>query len=366
MQPFDGPILNVNLEAVADNYRLLQQRFAGAECAAVVKANAYGLGADEVSLTLADAGCQTFFVATLEEGIALRRTLPDYRIAVFHGVGRGEALAFVNHRLIPVINSPEQMERWLDVATAQPDAPAILHLDTGMARLGYTQTEWNALMQRPDIIERAQICLLMSHYTSAPDADDPANISQQVRFDVARRQVPQLPASLANSGGIFLGESGHYDLARPGCSLYGIAPQSQGPNPMRQVVTLSAPIIQLRTLDDTQPVGYGGTQTLPKGARLATIAIGYADGVSRALSHHLHGFVGQVRVPLVGRVTMDMLVFDVSAVPEGRLAVEGRIVLIDERQSVDDIAAMTQTIGYEVLTSIGARVRRCYEAGDNA
>ena len=360
---FDGPTLKVRLGGIAENYRMLSRRFGGAECGAVVKANAYGLGADEVSLALADAGCQTFFVATLEEGIELRRTLPDYRIAVFHGVGKGEALAFINHRLIPILNSPEQLERWLDVAKAHPDAPSIVHVDTGMARLGYTQSEWQALMQMPERIEQAQVSLLLSHLTTSGEPEDPANERQLKLFDVARKQVPQLPASLCNSGGIFLDKEWHYDLARPGCSLYGIAPQSAVPNPMAQVVVLSAPVIQVRTLDEAQAVGYGGTQSLPKGAKLATIAIGYADGVYRGLSHKLHGFVGDVRVPLVGRVTMDMLVFDVSAVPESLLAVEGRIVLIDERQTVDDIAAMIDTIGYEVLTRMGPRIRRCYETG---
>lgn len=363
MQSFDGPHLRVNLAGIAENYRLLRRQFSGAECAAVVKANAYGLGADDVALALADAGCQTFFVATLEEGIALRRSMPDYRIAVFHGVGKGEALAFVNHRLIPVINSPQQLERWLPIARAHADAPCILHLDTGMARMGFTQSEWDRLLQAPQQVEQAQACLLMSHLACAPEASHEANERQRQQFDAARRQVPELPASLCNSGGVFLDRRWHYDLARPGCSLYGIAPQSEGSNPMVQVVQLSAPIMQIRTLDTTQPVSYGAEQILPKGARLATVALGYADGMLRALAGKLCGFVGPHKVPLAGRVTMDMLTFDVSAVPESLLEVEDRIVIIDERQPVDDIARMANTIGYEIFTRLGPRLRRFYDSG---
>lgn len=364
MMTFDAPTLTVNLAAIVANYRLLARRFAGdaktpKECAAVVKANAYGLGGVEVAQALAAAGCQSFFVATLDEGIELRAALPERRIAVFHGVGKGEALAFANHRLIPVLNSPDQMERWREVAADHRDATSILHIDTGMGRLGLTEDEMAKVSDEG--MKTCRVGLMMSHLSSAGEPEHPENALQRERFNVACSRFADIPRSLANSSGIFLPDDWHFDLARPGCALYGITPHQLGANPMAQVAALSAPIIQIRELRRDQAVGYGATQTLPKGSRLATVAIGYADGVFRTLSHQLHGFVGEIRVPLVGRVTMDMLVFDVSTVPESQLTLDTRIILIDERQTVDDIARMTHTIGYEVFTRIGARVRRVYE-----
>lgn len=359
MITFDAPTLTVNLAAIVANYRLLASRFEGEECAAVVKANAYGLGAVEVAQALAGAGCNSFFVATLEEGIELRAALPERRIAVFHGVGKGEALAFVNHHLIPVLNSPDQMERWCEVATDHRDATSILHLDTGMGRLGFTEDEMARVSA--DDVKACRVGLIMSHLSCAGEPEHPENTAQLTRFQAGTERFADIPRSLANSSGIFLPADWHFNLARPGCSLYGITPHHIGANPMQQVAQLSAPIIQIRELARDQMLGYGATQTLPKGSRLATIAIGYADGVFRTLSHQLQGFVGSARVPLVGRVTMDMLVFDVSTVPQATLDLHGRIILIDERQSVDDIATMTNTIGYEVFTRIGARVRRVYE-----
>lgn len=358
MTIFDGPILEIDLSRIVANYRTLQSHFSGAECAAVVKANAYGLGAEAVSTALADAGCQSFFVATLEEGIALRSMLPDRRIAVFHGVGHGEAMAFLHHHLIPVLNSPQQIERWREVARANPNASSILHVDSAMARLGLTSSEWTALAAQPDVIRECQISLLMSHLACASEPKHPQNAQQLERFESARAAFPTLPCSLANSAGIFLGAPYHYQLARPGCSLYGITPDSSRPNPVQNVVRLSAPILQIRTLDSAQSIGYGATVERPAGSRIATVAIGYADGIFRCLSNQLSGYVGDIQVPLVGRVTMDMLSFDVSAVPEGQMS--DRIVLIDDRQDVDAIASLANTIGYEVFTRLGRRVRREY------
>lgn len=357
---FDGPTLTINLSALIANYRLLAGHFSGEECGAVVKANAYGVGADEVSEALAKAGCNTFFVATLEEGIALRRLLPERRIAVFHGVGQGEALAFVNHKLIPVLNSPQQIERWRDVARDHVNAVSILHVDTAMARLGLTQSEWKKLASEPQTIADCRISLLMSHLACASEPEHTVNQQQRLLFEEAKAAFPELPTSFANSSGIFLGKEWHGNLGRPGCSLYGITPNASQPNPMHQVAELSAPIIQLRTLDKDQDIGYGATESRPRGAKLATIAIGYADGIFRTLTGRLHGFIGDYKIPLVGRVTMDMLVFDVSAVPEGLLNDTGRITIIGKHQPVDTIADLADTIGYEVFCRLGRRVKRVY------
>jgi len=360
MQSFDGPRLHISLDKLVENYCLLASRFSGAECAAVVKANAYGLGVEAVAPALAQAGCQTFFVATLEEGIQLRQQLPDRRIAVFHGVGEGESLAYVNHQLIPVLNSPQHIARWQEVAREHRDARSILHVDTGMTRLGLTQTEWQALAAEPSRVVDCQISMIMSHLACASEPEHPANDQQAERFNEARALFPDLPGSLANSSGIFLGAKWHADLARPGCSLYGISPNTALSNPMKNVVELSAPIIQLRTLDRDQSIGYGWTCERKKGDKLATVALGYADGIFRHLSNRLQAYVGPYKVPLVGRVSMDMMIFDVSDVPDGQLQQAGRVVVMDDRQTVDDLAQLAETIGYEIFTRLGRRIRRTY------
>ncbi len=361
---FTTPTLTVSLPAIVANWQTLRARFTGEECAAVVKANAYGLGALEVSTALEKAGCHTFFVATIEEGIALREALPDVRILVFHGVQAGEEFAFAAHRLIPVLSSRAQIERWKPVAVEHVHAVSALHIDTTMARMGLEVEEFAALMARdPNILEATRVGLILSHFACAPEADHPLNAAQLALFNSARALAPAIPASMCNSGGIFLPRAYHFNLARPGCSLYGIAPQSSAANPMQQVATWQAPILATRTLEREQTVGYGATQTLPKGTRIATVASGYADGYLRHASGHAVGYIGEHQVKLVGRVTMDMLCFDVSAVPESLTTDGAMLTLLGDADGirVDDVATAAETIGYEVLTRIGPRVTRIYE-----
>ncbi len=360
---FTTPTLTVSLPAVVANWQTLRARFTGDECAAVVKADAYGLGAVEVTRALANAGCHTFFVATLEEAIELRAALPDVRILVFHGVLAGEEFAFAAHRLIPVLNSVQQIERWKPVAAEHVHAVSALHIDTAMGRLGLQVGELAALMKKdPHMLEACRVGLLLSHFACAPEADHPLNTQQLALFQQALALAPTIPASLCNSGGIYLPKEFHFHLARPGCSLYGIAPQSNGANPMQHVATWNAPILMTRTLERDQTIGYGATVSAAKGTRIATIASGYADGYLRHLTGKAIGYIGEHPVPLIGRVTMDMLCFDVSSVPES-LAHEGAsITLLGDKDGirVDDVAEKAGTIGYEILTRIGTRVKRAY------
>jgi alanine racemase len=360
---FTTPTLTVSLPAIVANWQTLRTQFTGEECAAVVKADAYGLGAIEVSRALEKAGCHTFFVATLEEAITLRAALPDVRILVFHGVLAGEEFAFAAHRLIPVLNSIAQIERWKPVAAEHVHAVSALHIDTAMARLGLQPEAFARLMkQNLQILTECRVGLILSHFACAPEANHPLNAQQLTLFQQALALAPDIPASLCNSGGIYLGKANHFHLARPGCSLYGIAPQSNAANPMQQAATWNAPIIMTRTLEHEQTVGYGATQTLPKGARIATIASGYADGYLRHLSGKAIGYIGDHKIPLVGRVTMDMLCFDVSNVPESLVHEGASITLLGDKDDirVDDVAEAAGTIGYEVLTRIGPRVKRVY------
>ncbi len=400
---FITPTLTVSLPAIVGNWQTLHAQFTGDECAAVVKADAYGLGMLPVAQALALAGCHTFFVATLEEAIALRSSLPDVRILVFHGVGRGEEFAFAAHRLIPVLSSLQQIERWKPVAAEHVHAVSALHIDTAMARMGLQPEEFTRLIaQEPTALEACRVGLLMSHLACAPEAEHTLNARQLALFNHARALAPSIPASLCNSGGIFLPRDYHFNLARPGCSLYGIAPQShplplrgragvgaseaqpvgasearaeiynaphltsprrgEGKNPMQQVATWQAPILTVRTIEQEQTVGYGATATAAKGTRIATVASGYADGYARHLSGKGVGYLGDHRVPLIGRVTMDMLCFDVTHVPESAAHEGASITLLGNRDGirVDDVAAAAETIGYEILTRIGSRVKRVF------
>ena len=360
---FLSPNLTVSLPAIVANWQTLRNQFTGDECAAVVKADAYGLGAIDVSVALEKAGCNTFFVATLEEAIALRAALPDVRILVFHGVLKGEEFAFAAHKLIPVLNSIEQLQRWKPVAAEHIHAVSAIHIDTAMARMGLQVNEFASLIARDrNILEACRVGLILSHLACSPEAGNALNAKQLTRFNAARMHAPGIPASLCNSGGIFLAEEYHFNLARPGCSLYGIAPQSMGANPMMQVATWHAPILTTRVLEEDQTIGYGATVSAAKGTRIATVASGYADGYLRHLSNRSVGYVGDIKVPLIGRVTMDMLCFDVSAVPESALHEGAPLTLLGDKDGirVDDVATAAGTIGYEVLTRIGPRVKRFY------
>lgn len=361
---FPGPALTIDLPAIAANWQLMRERFSGEETSAVVKANAYGLGASEVATALEQAGCNTFFVATLEEGISLRAALPDVRILVLHGVQQGEEFAFRSNRLIPVLNSLEQMARWRPVATEYRDAVSALHLDTAMARLGLTRGEWAQLHKDNACFEECRVSLIVSHLAYSSDAEDPRNAAQLQAFRDAMRHVRGIPASLANSGGILLDDSYHYDLARPGCALYGIHPAGIAGDQrlLRQVATLRAPIIQTRTLETAQDVGYGGLVHCEKNTRIAAVACGYADGYLRHISGHgAYGLLQGRKVPLLGRVTMDMLAFDIT----GTEAREGDSITLlgadgGERITIDQLAGWAGTIGYEVLTRLGPRIKRTY------
>ena len=358
-----SPTLTVDLAAITANWQSLRARFTGRETAAVVKANAYGLGMEPVAQALEKAGCHTFFVATLPEALALRKALPDVRILVFHGVARGEEFAFANHRIIPVLNSREQLARWQPIAAQHVHAVSALHVDTGMARLGLQPEDFLSLMHdTPAIIEQCRVGLLLSHLACASELAHPHNAAQHTLFATLRARVPGIPASVSNSAGIFHDPLHHYDLARPGCSLYGIAPLDHETNPMRHVAEWHAPLLQIRTLEKKQAVGYGATVLAKKGARIATIESGYADGYHRMLSNHSCAYLGDIKVPLIGRVTMDMVCFDVSDVPPEALESATHLTLLGDRDGirVDDLAQRAQTIGYEILTSIGNRVKRMY------
>jgi alanine racemase len=354
--PEIAPVLTVDLSAIRANYRLLKERHAKKSCAAVVKANAYGLGVEAVSRALWDEGCRTFFVATLAEAVALRKTLADARIGVFGGLLAKEEKKYLRHRLTPVLNEPSQVTRWEKAAAG---AAAIIHVDTGMTRLGFNHTDLKGLAQRHAHFCEHSVAYVMSHLACANEPQHAKNSEQLLRFRQALQLLPRARGSLCNSSGVFLGEKFHFDLARPGCALYGINPTEEK-NPMQPVAVLAAPLLQVRTPDVDETVGYGGTYKAPKGSRIAIAGIGYADGWMRLQSNIGHAFVAGVKVPLAGRVSMDMVALDVSSVPPLALDKATHAEFINAQQTVDDLATLCGTIGYEIFTRLGARIARRY------
>lgn len=353
-------VLTINLAAIANNYRLLQNQIGSAECGAVVKANGYGLGAEQVGTCLYDQGCRNFFVAHLQEGVHLRGTLQDAQIHILGGLTPGAEAVYLDNKLIPVLGSLGEIAAWKKHTKKAP-FPCDIHVDTGMLRLGLPPNELNQIADDPGLLDGLQIKNVMSHLASADEADNPQNQNQLAAFRTARQIIPHGKASFANSSGIFLGASYHYDLTRPGVALYGVNPTPGSANPMNSVVTLAARIVQIRDARAGETVGYGAAHTVEKNARIATLSVGYADGYLRSLSGNAFGYIDDFKVPLVGRVSMDLITFDVSSVPSELCHVGTWIELIGPRHSVDELAREAGTIGYEVLTNLGSRYHRIYE-----
>ncbi len=354
-------VLTVDLAAVAANWKDLAARGAPGAVAGVVKADGYGLGAAEVGRTLRAAGCRHFFVAQLREGIDLRAAIgPGPMIAVLGGFAPGED---GDAALVPVLNALGDVAAHGAAGRAAGVARrAILHVDTGMARLGLDAAELARLSADHGLLAGVDILYVMTHLACADEAANPLNARQADRFAAACAGLPPARRSFANSSGMFLGAGFASDLSRPGCALYGVNPTPGAPNPMRQVVRLDAPVLQVREIPAGAPVGYGAAWTAERQSRVATVAVGYADGYLRSLSGRaVADFRGRA-VPLIGRVSMDLTTFDVTDLPE--IAVGDRLTLIGGTGcSPDEVAARAGTIGYEVLTSLGARYARDYVRG---
>ena len=340
-----------------------------AECAAVVKADAYGLGMAEAAPALWRVGCRTFFVATLGEAKALRALLPDAVIYVFAGLMPGTADTYHRHRLRPVLNSAAEIREWAAFGASVGQAFACaVHIDSGMNRLGLAADEVEDVAGTNDLWSALKLSLVMSHLACADDPEHPKSEGQRAAFDRLRARLPKTAASLANSAGILLGAPYLYDLVRPGIALYGGKPCRRGANPFAAVVRLDGRILQIRTVGEGETVGYGATRTVRAPARIATVAVGYADGFFRALSvgDGIEGLVVSVEghaAPVLGRVSMDLITVDVSRVPE-RVSRRGAWVeLIGPNVTAQDIADRAGTIDYEVLTSLGRRAARRYVGG---
>ena len=368
MAPVSAPgRLRIDLAALADNWRDLARRAAPGRCAAVVKANAYGTGVSEAAPALWAAGARVFFVAHFSEGIAARRVLPaEAAIYVLNGLESGaEAADYVEHRLAPAIGGEEELARWSAFAARRDRiSPCAIHLDTGMNRLGFASlARLQAAMETHGASSGAD--LLMSHFVSSEIPGDPINPAQIELFEAARAAFPGLPASLANSSGMFLDPAPIYDLGRPGYALYGGNPTPGRPNPMRPVVTLTAAIQQIRWIEAGATCGYNAQWTARRPTRLATLLIGYADGLPRGAGATdarpgAEVAVAGRRCALVGRVSMDLTIVDVTDLPEDAVRPGDPVEFFGPTIDLDDFATRSGTIGYHLLTSLGSRHQRDY------
>lgn len=344
--------LTIDLDAIAANWRALDSLSAsGVETAAVVKADAYGLGLGPVGRALVAAGARSFFVALAEEGASLRAALgPGPAIHVFDGLMRGDADACRAHDLIPCLNSMEQVHRFMSEC---PDLTCALQLDSGMNRLGLEPADLDALAP---LAARLDLWLVISHLACADAPRHPTNEAQRRAFETACARLPPARRSLAATGGALLGASFHFEMTRPGVGLYGGAPFAAA----RPVVTLALPVVQVRDVAVGESVGYGAAWTAARPSRIAVLSAGYADGLIRAIGGgEVSLYAGGVACPLVGRVSMDLITADVTDLPEVPDALE----ILNARQGIDDLAAAAGTIGYEILTGLGARYERVYLGG---
>jgi alanine racemase len=365
---FEAARLIVRLDAIAANYRTYRRLVGPTAVAAVVKADAYGLGAARVAPALTEAGCDSFFVARLEEGVALRRLVPRARIFVLDGAAPDAVPALLTHRLTPVLNSLGEIAAWSAAAGVGHHAlDAVIHVDTGMNRLGLPGEELSVLSaEKAKRLAGLNLVLVMSHLACSDDPANPLNARQLSRFRQALAMLPPAPASLAASHGAMLGMDYHFDLVRPGVALYGANPRAReggaggaAPNLMQTAAVLSARVLQLRRIDSGDSVGYGATFRAKRPTMLATVALGYADGYPRSLSNKGVAVLNGARVPVVGRVSMDMAILDVTDLAE-MPHVGDQAEFLGDGITLGEVAAMAGTNEYEILTRL-RRVPKHYE-----
>lgn len=355
--------LTINLRAVQDNYRILDNlSHTSCETAAAVKANAYGVGIEYAAPALWQAGTHRFFVATLAEAVELREILPDAIIHTLNGFWHASAQEYKHHKIIPVLNSLHEIEGYQSFAKQLGEKiPAILHFDTGMNRLGIPADEAEILIRHKEKLDGIACDYIMSHFSSSDEKGSLVNERQYQSFKKLMQFYPNAKYSLCNSGGILLSEKYHFDLTRPGVALYGGRSVSDMENIMHPVVSLNAPILQIHDVKTGEKCGYNETYRFHKSSKVMIVSIGYADGVSRFLSDSGKLYFNGKKAPIRGRVSMDLIICELSGFAEHELPKPGDMAeVIGPHQTLDDFARDAGTISYEILTSLGARYNRNY------
>jgi len=364
-------VLTINLSAVQANWRMLRDRAAdGVDTAAVIKANAYGLGVHKVGRALHAIGCREFFFANVAEALAFKSyDLNDVKIYVLGGIRAGDEHHFIDNQFIPVLFSYDSVLRWASVCEEVGNPfPCALKINTGMTRLGLGVDEFESLCGDPALLKKIHPVVVMSHLACADEPTHSLNSEQLMQFsrcvDLAKISIPNIRYSLANSSGIFLGSEWHFDVLRPGAALYGINPVPEMPNPLNPVIHLALPILQIRRLTSASTIGYGAGVELPANSRVAVVAGGYADGLHRTLGLQPEGILCGRRIKSVGRMSMDLTIFDISDIdlPDDELMLQSVDVINDEL-SLDYLMRKNSTLGYDILTSLGHRYKRVYVGG---
>ena len=359
--------LTIDLDIIRDNYRALQKICTLTEVGAAVKANCYGLGAEQIAPILANFGCKYFFVANTDEGVTLRERFSkenlnhkNLKICVLNGYFTADRDDFINYNLIPVLNSFKQLELWRNLShILNKKLSCFLHIDTGMNRFGIPEGEINDLVQNANELD---VLCVMSHLSSSEEPDNHANKEQLLKFEQLASLFPNAKKSLVNSSGIFLGPEYHFDIARPGVAIYGVNPTPYLPGSIiKNPVTLKAPIIQIKDLDKGQHVGYNRTYELGERHLIATLPLGYADGYPRSLSNKGIVFINDKPAPVIGRVSMDLITVDVTKIPPEELFLGQNVEIIGKNMSLDKIANLAGTNGYEILTMLGNRYHKFYK-----
>lgn len=364
-------IVSVDLAAIASNWKALAAKVGPAECAAVVKANAYGLGADAVIPALAAAGCKSFFIATPAEAESARTLAGDARIFALDGLIAGSARDFASLDVIPVLSTPGDVFAWRDQARdLGRRLPAAFHIDTGLHRLGLAVDDMETIAADTDCSAALDLRLVMSHLASADNPDDPKNAAQLAAFTDRTLRFNGVPRSLAASDGLMLGPAYHFDLVRPGYALYGGQASAAHPAPVQPAVSIKARILAVHDVAVGETVGYSATWKAERQTRIATVAAGYADGIPRNASagngdRGGHVVIAGVKVPIVGRVSMDLVTADVTGIDPSLIRVGDFATIVGDGISIEDAGFAADTIGYEILTRIGARFRREYTTASN-
>lgn len=361
--------VTIDLARLRANWHSICGLVGPAACGAVVKANAYGLGADRVIPALYAAGAREFFIATPSEAAAARALVPDATLYALDGVPTGSGPILKSVGAIPVISSLEELDHWISLHAPEEQAPVALHVDSGLNRLGMEHGEVDALVSDGERLSKLSIVLVMSHLASADDPSDSKSEKQLSRFNDLHAKFPNVRASLAASDGLMLGSRYHFDLVRPGYALYGGQAFRGGPTPVGPVVRVEARILQVRSVAAGETVGYSGTWMAERPSRVAIVAAGYADGIARTASAATGQVCGKVSVggehaPIVGRVSMDLITVDVTDLK--RIPKRGEMaVLVGDGLTLESIGQAAKTIGYEVLTRLGPRFERVYiDGGD--
>ncbi|MBI2707154.1 MAG: alanine racemase [Proteobacteria bacterium] len=354
-------LLEIDIKAIIHNYKTLQAMLPRSTCGAVLKADAYGLGMKEIAPALSQEGCQHFFVAHLEEGLFLRAQLKEPSIYVLSGLLPGAEDLFVENALTPVLNDFGMVENWAKEAQRQGrKLPCVLHIDTGMRRNGFDRGDVEKLFKALSVLESLDVKFVMSHLVSSHASDDPLNEQQRDLFESFLKRLPQAKASLADTGGIYLDATFHYDMARPGKGLFGLYTPPAHTPPLVGCLKVLGRILQIRTAHKGESVGYGASYSLTRDSKLATLGIGFADGYDRRLSNNAFVEIQGFKAPVVGRISMDYTVVDVTDIPESLYYVGGWAELINETLTLDVLAQASGTISRELSTRFGARLYRMY------